>query len=222
MAVNRFFLLVAVASFSAAVGAQETLRGLFDVDLEPASAMEPGVPYPLDEATAHRRALEEAARAFAAMIYGWSFDYSVGDRSRKIEERFDLVSLGAIPYGDPRLTVTDALAENSVLRVWAEYRLDEAQSRAFAVLREGSARHSQGIGYAPLAGGTSGKADSLRDAARAAVRTVLAGTERNRPKEAYGTAALLEAPRYWIDAGRYVCSARFRVNIKEVVLYRYF
>jgi hypothetical protein len=184
--------------------------------------MEPGVPYPLDEATAHRRALGEAAGVFAAMIYGWTFDYSIGDRSRAITESFELEPNGAIPFGDPRLTATDAEAEASILRVWAEYRMDEAQKRSFYALREGASRLSQGQGSAPLSRGTAGKAAALRDAARAAVRTALARTERNRPKEAYGIVTLMEVPRFWVDAGRYECAARFHVNIKEIVPYRFF
>ena len=222
MAVKRLLILAAAASLSAVLGAQEILRGRFDVELEPVSATRPGDPYPLDEAAAHGRALAEASGVFAAMIYGWEFEYSFGDRSRRIQERFEAEPLGAILYGDPRLTVTDALEERSVLQIWAEYRLDQAQSRAYSVVREGAARPSQGIGSAPQADGPEGKAAALRDAAREAVRSVLAGSERNRPKEAFGTATLLDVPRYWIAAGRYQCAARFRVTVKDIIYYRYF
>lgn len=217
--------LVFLAFLSLAVsfaGAQETIRGYFEVDLEPVSAMESGVPYPLDAAAAHRRVLDEAARVFAAMIYGWEFDYEIGDRSRSAAERFNAKPLGAIRSGDPRLTVTDADSGASLLRMWAEYRLDEAQLRAYAVVREGGARLSQGTGAARLSAGTAGKEAALLDAARAAVRSVLGQTERNRPKQAFGTISLAEVPRYWVDQGQYLCAARFRVTVKEIVPYRFF
>lgn len=209
-----------LALFPAA--AQETLRGRFDVELEPVSSMKAGDPYPLDAPTAYRRALDEAALAFAAMIYGWRFEYDVGDRSRAIAERFETEALGSVPFGDPRLAATDASTENAVLRVWIEYAMDGTQARSYALARQGSARSAQGTGSAPLSDGPAGKAAALRDAARAAVRSVLAAAGRNRPKAAYGTALLDEVPRYRVDAGRYECDARFRVTIAEVVPHQAF
>jgi len=222
MTLNGIVLLGVAAFLPLCAGAQETLRGRFDIELEPVSAMEAGVPYPLDAATARRRALEEAARVFAGMIYGWNYDYSIGDRSRAVDEWFELEAQGAIAFGDPRLSVTEAETQDSSFRIWAEYRLDEAQLRAFAVGREGSARLAQGTGSAPLSKGPAGKKAALDDAARIAVRSVLVGSERNRPKESFGTAILVDVPRYWVDEGRYMCSARFRVAVKEIVPYRFF
>jgi hypothetical protein len=57
----------------------------------------------------------------------------------------------------------------------------------------------------------------MEDAARAAVREMLRGSERNRPKEAVGYISLESFPYYFMDAGRWQCSARFRVEIKEIV-----
>jgi hypothetical protein len=222
MAVRSFSAVVFIFLLSLGAGGQEILRGAFDVDLEPVYALEPGIPYPLDQATAHRRALEEAARVFAGMVYGWNFDYALGDRARGIAESFELEPLGKIPFGDTRLSVTDAGAEGSFLRVWAEYRLDEAQMRAFTVVREVAARYSQGLGAAALSRGSTAKAEALADAARAAVRALVSAAERNKPKEAAGTVTLVDVPRYWIDAGRFVCAARFRINVKETIPYRFF
>jgi hypothetical protein len=61
------------------------------------------------------------------------------------------------------------------------------------------------------------KKAALEDAARAAVRAMLQGSERNRPKEARGFISLQGFPTYWVDAGRWACSARFYVEIREIV-----
>ncbi len=222
MTLRKAALLLAAAMAAAAAGADQTIRGRFEVDLEPVSAMEVGVPYPLDAATAHRRALDEASLVFAGIVYGWRFEYAIGDKSRAAAESFELKPLGSIAFGDPRLSVTDADSAPSVLGVWAEYRLDAVQERTYAAGRDGNARRSQGAGSAPRSAGPAGKADALRDAARLAVRAVLGSSERNRPKEASGAVVLEEVPRYWVDAGRFVCSARFRVRIETVVPYRFF
>jgi hypothetical protein len=218
-------LLLALAALSATAlpaAAEETLRGRFRVELEPVAALKPGDPYPLPADTARRYALEEASRVFSGMIYGWSFDYDVGERARGLEERFDLIPLGAIPFGDPRMEATDAETEGAFFFLWAEYRMDEMQKRAYSVLREGAAKNAQGTGSAPISAGKDGRSAALDDAARQAVRSLLRGSERNRPKEARGTVVLVEVPRIWVDAGRFQCAARFRVAVKEIVPYRYF
>jgi len=216
LAVSALFVFAVPAS------AEETLRGRFRVELEPVSSLKPGDPYPLDADTAYRYALEEAARVFSGMIYGWNYQYEIGDKSRKIDETFNATALGSIPFGDPRMRSTDAEVEGSFFFLWAEYRLDEAQQRAFSVVRTGDAKNAQGVGSAPVSAGAAGRAAALEDAARQAVRSILRGGERNRPKEARGTVVLTEVPRIWVDEGRFQCSARFRVGVKEIVPYRYF
>ncbi|MFQ3548076.1 MAG: hypothetical protein SNJ56_07030, partial [Termitinemataceae bacterium] len=219
-------LLLLVAPVSAF--AQMVLRGQVRVDLEPVYIHYVDVPYPLDTNTAHRHALEEVALYFGAMIYGWTFDYDIGERARKIPEVFELQSLGSIPFGDPKLVVTDAKLENSYLFVWVDYRPDETQQRRLAQWRSGTLIKTRGQGEGPLAGPIAvprsesplantlqqsswmdGKRAALEDAARAAVRATLRGTERNRPKQSRGRIALAEFPRYWVDSGRWQCSAAF-------------
>jgi hypothetical protein len=57
----------------------------------------------------------------------------------------------------------------------------------------------------------------LEDAARAAIRAMLRGSERNRPKEATGVISLAAFPQYWMDSGRWAASARFRVQVTGIV-----
>jgi hypothetical protein len=79
------------------------------------------------------------------------------------------------------------------------------------------------VGYLPLAGPEDSanwltiRKEALEESARAAVRAMLQGSERNRPKEANGFISLQYFPSYWIDAGRWAAHARFRVNVTEIV-----
>ena len=63
------------------------------------AAEEPWYKYPLDHDDAYHRALEEAAVFFSASIYGWSFDYDIDERARRIPENFELTPLEEIPWG---------------------------------------------------------------------------------------------------------------------------
>jgi hypothetical protein len=192
------------------------------VDLEPVYALYADVPYPLDAATAHRRGLEEAAMCFSAMIYGWAFQYDIGEKARGIAEELELSPQGVIPWGDPGLSVTDVKVLDRSFFLWADYRLDEVQRRRMAMWKAGTIRTAQATGHGPL-GGPADPADwlaykkeSLEDAARAAIRAMLRGSERNRPKEVRGFISLTAFPTYGMDAGQWTASCRFRVEITEI------
>ncbi|MDR2184760.1 MAG: hypothetical protein LBO80_03700 [Treponema sp.] len=217
----RFSLLLFMAPL--ALRAQELLRGEVEIDLEPVYAVFLEAPYPLDTETAGRRALDESAMFFSAMIYGWSFNYDIGEKARGIAEEFELTPLGAIPAGDPGLRVTDAQVRNMRFYLWTDYRLNEAQKRRFLAWKSGGARTAQAVGYGPLGGPVDAadwlgiKRKALEDAARAAVRAMLRGSERNRPKEARGFISLAAFPHYFIDGGQWAASARFRVELTGIV-----
>ena len=202
----------------------DVIRGEVWVDLEPIYGDRPDPEYPLGTETAGRRALQEAALYFSAMIYGWSFHYEIGERARDIAEDFDVFEpMGRIEWGDPRLIVTEVENRDTVLHIWADYRLSDIQRRRMAIWRTGTIRTAQAVGYCPLAGPSPDstwpdiRAVVLKDAARAAVRGVLRGDERNRPKEAAGFISLASFPRFYVESGKWTASVRFRVQINEII-----
>ena len=207
----------------AGLSAQEVLRGEVMVELEPIFGFYVEDKYPLELEDAYRRALEEAAMFFSASIYGWSFDYDIGERARRIPEVFELNPVGEIPWGDPGLKVTHASLKDMRLYTWMDYHPTQFQHNRLRAWKSGTVRSAQAVGYGPiglpekLSGWLEIKRTSLEDAARAAVRAMLQGSERNRPKEARGFICLQGFPYYWVDAGRWACSARFLVDIKEIV-----
>jgi len=204
-------------------GAEEVLRGQVRIDREPVYGRVVDVPYPTDADTVRRRALEESAFVYGGIIYGWSFSYDIGEVARKIPEQFEQQALGAIPFGDPRLSATDASVSGSYFFLWTEYRPSAEQLRRLEAWNAGTTRNTQAVGTGSPAGPIDpgdwmeGKRTALEDAARAAVRALLRSSERNRPKQAAGLIALAGFPRYWVDAGRWTVSARFRVQVTEVI-----
>jgi hypothetical protein len=242
----RAIIVLAILSlcFSPVLPAQEVLRGEVLIDLEPVFTASEGIPYPhpIDMKTARNWALEEAALFFSSMIYGWSFVYEVEEKARGIAGGFTLERQGAVRFGDPGFFATDAVIRNGRLSLWADYRLTGIQQRRVGTWRAGLTRNLQATGYAdldatagPEGGPPAGEAASeesagdkpvdwiaskraaLEDAAKTGIRALLRGRERNRPKEARGFIALAEFPRYFMSSGRWAVSARFRVEISEVI-----
>ena len=221
-------LLIVLAPLSA----QDVLRGEVRIELEPMYGGFVEEPYPLQTEEIYRRTLELAAMFFSAQIYGWSFHYDIGERARGIDEEFELRPLGQIHWGDPRLRVTHARLEDLVFSAWMDYRPSDSQLRRFEMWRMGNIRTAQSIGYSPL-GSPAGflglgnpeeaatwlsiRQAALEDSARAAVRAMLQGNERNRPKEASGFISLQNFPAFWMDRGRWAAHARFRVEIREII-----
>ena len=216
----------------AGLDAQDVLRGEIRIELEPIyGGFYIEDPYPLPTEEAYRRALELAAYFFSAQIYGWSFYYDIGERARGIEEEFTLTPLGQVHWGDPRLRVTHAHFQNYIFSIWVDYRPGETQAMRLNMWRTGTIRTAQATGYSPL-GAAAGfslydegtpmnwlaiRIDALEDAARAAVRAMLQGMERNRPKEAAGFISLQNFPGFYVDSGRWAVNARFRVDITDIV-----
>jgi hypothetical protein len=205
------------------VPAQEVLRGQVWVELEPMPGQFVDNPAPPDIQSLRRRALEEASLFFSEMIYGWSFYYDIGERARNIAEELELTPLGTIPWGDPGLFATDAGLRDQRFYVWTDFRPNDVQRRWLDIWKTGTIRSAQAIGHGPLGGPVeisdwlTIKQAALEDAARSAIRTMLRGSERNRPKAARGFISLDAFPTFWRDAGQWAASGRFRVNITEII-----
>jgi hypothetical protein len=200
----------------------EVLRGEVRVDLEPIYGGYVDREYPLDADTARRRALDEAALFYSAMIYGWSFHYDIGEQARQIPETFELTPVASIPAGDPGLRATDVEIRNLRVRLWTDYHLSDAQRRRLKAWRAGTVRNAQALGYGPpgtaeMSGWGDARKAALEDAARAAVRAMLRGSERNRPREAAGFICLASFPGYYVAGGRWAVSARFRAQVTEII-----
>jgi len=204
----------------------EVIRGEVWVDLEPIHGDRPDEEFPLSPETAGRRALQEAALYFSAMIYGWSFRYEIGERARGIPEDFgELEPMGEIRWGDPRLSVTDVQVHDhgARVRIWADYHMSDSQQRRLQMWRMGTVRNAHATGFSPLYGPSPDSTwldiryAALTDAARIAVREMLRASERNRPREVSGFISLATFPRFHIRSGQLAASARFRVQITEIV-----
>jgi len=166
--------------------------------------------------------LEEMQVVFSGMVYGWSFTYRPVDPDRKVDEFLDVVPLGRIvgTTGDPTTARAMAVAtrtdDQGILSVQFRYYLpayESARRRAWASFNLDQA---MGTGRAKVVDRLESRLDALRQSLKEAVRALLRPRYFNRPQEITGEALLREVPRYSLQSGQYVCTARYQVRILKV------
>ena len=201
----------------------DVLRGEIWVELDPVYRMYIDEQYPLNFESASRRALEETAAFYSAMIYGWSFYYDIGERARRIPEEFKFTPVNQIPFGDPGLRVTEVQIKENRVWLWTDYKLTDEQKHRIQTWKQDSKFSMQGVGYGPVGNPVeindwiTIKLAALEDAARSSLRTRLRASERNRPKQVTGYISLASFPRFYFHESRWAASARFRVEITEII-----
>jgi hypothetical protein len=217
--------LIAMPLFLAALMAHAEAPDLLFVrpwvELEPVVRVEQG-PYPIPAAVAEKSVLDEGRILFSAMIYGWTFTYFPGDRSRKVQESFELVPVAQVPWGSPRLSVRETTVEETKLWARMSYALDEDESLRRAGWESNTAALSTGQGKADAMKGPAAKMASLQDAVRDAIRRSLDTRYVNKPREITGEAVLWDDPDSTVRAGFYFTTAKVKLLVRELVPYRIF
>lgn len=163
-----------------------------------------------------RSLLDEGRRVFAAMVWGYEFVYVPYDRARRVAEVFDLTPLGEIPWGDPRLTVSERRRTGAQLRAYLEYRPDASGTNRRLAWEGAPYKSAQGRGTAPAVRGTEARYKAMDEAAKEALRALLRPIVKNKPREIRGTFAYAQAPRLTVSEGKYIADLRIRVTVTEV------
>ncbi|MCG8478125.1 MAG: hypothetical protein MI724_03445 [Spirochaetales bacterium] len=169
-----------------------------------------------------RRLLQEARYILAGLIHGWEFVYVPEYPARGVERIFELVPLGGVEWGDPRLTVRDLLDERTTLYGQLDYRLSDVDLARVRRWRNLGAARSVGSGSAPLLLGLAGKEQSIEEAIHRAIRDYLRNRSFNRPREATGLVVLAEPPTVRTVAGTYEARVSVLIHLVEVLEYRVF
>jgi hypothetical protein len=211
-------LLVPAASSARADGAY--LRAEFWTDIEPVPGV--GDEWPVGPGTARSRILDEAAWVYGGMIWGFEFKYTPYDKTRGLEERFDLAPIQSLAPGELSLTTEGAVSTSDARRAFVLLQADPS----LASLMEGYAHEPwkacQGIGRADMDRGVKGRREAYIDGLRAAVRSLLQGLEPNKPRLVRGRVVFHEPPSLAIIGGYYTAQVRARAMVVEVIPYKVF
>jgi hypothetical protein len=178
--------------------------------------------YPVPREKAQKSLLDEARILFSAMVYGYTFVYTPGDKSRRVEERFELAPVAEIQWGSPRMEIRETDIDEARLSARFCYTMSENEIRRRSSWESNSAFLSTGAGAASAFMGPSGKRAALANAIKDAIRNHLNVRVLNKPREIRGEVVLWEDPQTVVRAGAYQTQAKVRLEVREVVSYRIF
>jgi hypothetical protein len=186
-------------------------------ELEPVVTEE--TQYPLSKETVAKQILEEARLYISAMIYGYSFSYTPSDRSRSVEDRFELRPIAEIAWGDPGLKIIDS--EKRSGRVWAKvgYNMANYQLIRRTSWSSNAIPTSVGVGNGTLLKGIEGKRLSFQESVKQAIRDHARKRVYNKPREITGEVLVWDAPSVGIGSGSYRSTVKIKLFIKELIPY---
>lgn len=189
-------------------------------ELEPIVRIEDEYPIPLEKAG--QWVLEEARALLSGMVYGWTFSWTPGDAARKVEDRFELVPVAGIAWGNDRLAVRQTQVDEARLFAQVSYLMTPAEELRRRSWAGSAVDAATGTGEAPILAGRAAKLTALANAVKDAVRNHLHTRILNKPREIRGEIVLWEDPRAWVASGSYHAVAKIRLRVLDVVPYRIF
>jgi len=154
-----------------------------------------------------------------AMVYGWTFSYTPGDKARGVEEQFEVTEIvssevieGGIKYVSPWL-------EKNRLNYWCEYSRTASQIQNYDLWSSIQNPKIKGRGYGPADMGFEGIRIAAKDALKEAVRSYYRNVIKNKPKEITGSVLIRDLPTLGIVSGRYVINLDFFLECGRIVEY---
>jgi hypothetical protein len=194
------------------------LRSEFWSDIQPVPGV--GEEWPVGPEEGRARILAEAAWVFSGMIWGFEFSYTPFDKTRALEERFDLSPIQSLRPEE--LYLAPGARENldDARFSFVEYRPEASLVSLMDAYSGDPWKGSQGVGKADMILGIKGRRAAYVDGLRAAVRSLLQGLEPNKPRLVRGRAVFDRPPTMAIIGGAYTSQVRARVMVVELIPYK--
>ncbi|MBO4858588.1 MAG: hypothetical protein J5527_08740 [Treponema sp.] len=176
--------------------------------LEEAKDLE-GYEYPVQEIK------KIAPFLISGMVYGWEFVYVPYDKSRGIEEYFEVKEIN--PAG--KITYSSPWIDDTYLRCWCEYTRTKAEVQNYKAWASITHPVIRGRGYGSVRDGFEGIKDAAADSLKSAVREYYRGITKNKPREITGSVLIKNEPILGIDSGRYAINLDFFLECDTIKKY---
>ncbi|MCQ2591650.1 MAG: hypothetical protein MJ188_02605 [Treponema sp.] len=156
------------------------------------------------------------------MVYGWDFVYVPYDKTRGVEEYFEMnpiYSQELVNYG---IKYSSPWVENGQLNCWIDYVRSDAEIQNYKMWSTIKNHTIQGRGYGPLEKGFDGIKIATEDALKNGVREYFRGILKDKPKEIRGSVLIRTEPILNVSSGRYVIILDFFLEYSKIKMYTQF
>ena len=168
------------------------------------------------------RIRELAPFLMEGMVYGWDYVYVPYDKTRGVEEYFELTQIQPLDGPSDLITYSSPWIEGNRLNCWCDFTRSEYQIQNYYLWASIQNPTIQGRGYGKISDGFDGIRAAAEDAAKNAVREHYREIIKNKPKEIRGKLLLRKIPILGIDAGRYTIKLDFFMECGRILEYKQF
>lgn len=157
------------------------------------------------------------------MIYGWNFDYTPYDKSRKVAEFFEFTqiqpfdpSVNKIDYENPEIIGTEKLS------CWVHTERTDSQYLSLREWNSVTVPKIHGTGSGPMEDDFDGIIKAVENAIKDAVREYFRTVVKNKPKEITGRVLITGTPEIYIKSGSYFANLDFFMETDKITVYNSF
>ena len=159
------------------------------------------------------------------LVYGWNFVYVPSDKTRGVEEYFEITPVRESASEAPHvfeIEYSSVWIENNRFNCWIDYTRTAHQVQTYNLWASIQNPVIQGRGFGDLSKGFDGIKEAAQDSLKNAVREYYRNTIKNKPKEITGRVLLRKTPMIGISSGRYVIKLDFFLECGTILEYSQF
>ena len=160
------------------------------------------------------------------LVYGWNFTYVPSDKTRGVEEYFEIEAVQKLADGQKNdggtIEYSSVWIENNRFNCWVDFTRTDHQVQTYNLWASIQNPTIQGRGYGDLSKGFEGIKEAAVDSVKNAVRNYYRNLIKNKPKQITGAVLLRKTPLLGIDSGRYVINLDFFLECGKIEEYTQF
>jgi len=169
-----------------------------------------------------REALQELAKfLLGGMSYGWKFSYTPRDKSRGVEEVFELEAVREMSI-QSELKYKEVRVKYPYVSSWVEYPLSSDDVARHSSWNSLKFKTIKGSGEGARKDELEGVKNAYTDAIKRAIIGHAKKSIKNRPKEIVGEVLLKHSPRLFCTSGFFKAEVELYINIREIIPYSVF
>lgn len=174
-----------------------------------------GYEYPIQEVK------KIASFLINGMVYGWEFVYVPSDKTRGVEEYFEVKEIQQISLSSLKNTIkySSPWIDDTLFCCWCDYSRTNEQIQNYKAWSSIKNPVIGARGYGKIEDGFNGIKSAAEDSLKQAVREYYRGKVKNKPKEITGSVLIKSEPLLGIDAGRYAINLDFFLECGKIIEY---